>query len=252
MAKKMKSPSEQFSKGWEMRIAACGVLLMIILSIACSEDSLPFGPESLAESELVYFPLQKGYKAQYSYYYKYLQVSYWEDSYGLARCFRKDGMLNLEVIDTHVKESEKEIFYKIRTAFSLQADYYFINPEDTIWQSVPDSITIKEYDLMLKNGSLWYVENAPSFEQLDAGDTTLMMASPIGCGGKMYLRLFPFSTEDGFYSTGVYGDTCKYGSNSETYAAMLKNKGILNVVFRQTSGGIHFDEEHVVRCDLIE
>ena len=88
-----------------------------------------------------YFPLREGYKAEYKYFFKdYSSNSMFDPPY--VTDHQWDGGFNLEVVDTYVKNTEQEIFYKIRTTLFLE----------------PDSIASNEYDVMYKNGFLWYVE----------------------------------------------------------------------------------------------
>lgn len=247
------------AKDLGMRLIVCGVLLLIILTIACSDNSLPFGPEGLAQTDLAFFPLRKGYKVDYTYYY--VNRLGYEDNSGeiYKNTWRKDGEFSLEVIDTYTKETEKKVFYKIRTEFVIKSIYSYINPSDTSWISRTDSTTIAEHYVMQKNGSLWYVKNAPSFERLDEGDTTLIMASPVASGGEMHLFLFPA----GVFDNAIYryqGAISIDNSNSCAYCEMLsgccyteKDKGITLIEDKHsTYSGLMDYDEYEVRLELIE
>jgi hypothetical protein len=226
------------------------LLLVVLMFCRCSENN-PLTPESILQIELAHFPLQEGYKASYKYSYSRTS-GYFDNFYGKSETqWRKDGSFLLEIIESHKRSAEKAMFYKIRTTLAIHTDYHFNNPRDTVWSIGNDSTVIKEYEVMLKNGSLWYVDNAPDFKHLEQGDTTLMMASPIGSGGEMNLKLFPVITSANMSLNGVYGDTCNYYMY-HSYASTVKNKGIISVYYRHCYGGITHSEDLMERCELIE
>ncbi|MCE5272501.1 hypothetical protein LLH00_14575 [bacterium] len=229
-----------------------------LAAAACSDDSVPFGPESLAKKDLAFFPLRKGYKVDYNYYfseklgYEIITGGRYENNW------RKDGEFHLEVIDTYTKESEKEVFYKIRTVFVIKATYSYKSPSDTTWISRTDTTTTTEHYIMQTNGSLWYVTNAPSFERLEEGDTTLMMASPVASGGEMHLLLFPA----GVFGSAIYryqGDIsvdnsniCGYCDYPSGCCYTEKNKGITLIEDRSIIDSQSNYDESEIRLELIE
>ena len=150
--------------------------------------------------------------------------------------FQRNGTFSLEVIEELPKAAERKVFYKIRTTFALDN---------------PDTVTTNEYDVMFAGGSLWYVANAPSFDRLDQGDTILMMASPIACGGEMNLKIFELSEyrDTRLFRTGQGGDFCDYQGHvdpiprhfgyyiSPIDVLTIKFKGVVNFRLSMLTGG---------------
>jgi hypothetical protein len=205
----------------------------------CSDDSGPYVPEELPNNELAYFPLENGYQADYTFYYSFDYSDY------TVKDLRLNGTFRLEVTDTHIKEPETEVFYKLKTTFFIQEEY-----------TDNDFTLTGEYDIMLKDGSLWYVENAPSFERLDEGDPTLMMACPYGCGRNINLKLFNcpgvynglpyYGWPRSNYEDCKTDSTCHYnlfaynGSArppDTSHAVSIKFRGIKSYVIQQYLGG---------------
>lgn len=223
------------------------------LFLGCSDDSNPFTPENLILTELAYFPLKQGYKADYTYQYTGKSGRWGIEGWG-----RKEGSFHLEVVDTYTKESKKAVFYKISTRFILKAIYNYTTPTDTFWISRSDSMVTAVYDIMLKNSSLWKVENAPSFDRLDEGDTTLMMASPIACGGELHLDLFPvqaFGTPLTLYEVSSYDESlglCGYYQYPNTHCNTVKNKGIVEIEYMYSYSGASFYDTVVEKLELRE
>jgi len=247
-----------------MRITAFGLMLLAVSFAACSDDSTPFGPEGLVDTELAFFPLQKGYKADYRYYYSRAS-RYWDIEYGESdNHWRKDGEFHLEVTDTYTNTTNKAIYYQIMSTLLIKSSYYYVSshPQDTTWSIHSDSITTVTYNIMLQNGALWYVDNAQSFERLEEGDTTMMMASPIASGGNMSLELFPVRTFSGtpvkLSGFNTYVDTMYiYGYNSfsgdeSTICKTKKNKGISVVSASYSHLGPSTMEDYIEMIELKE
>ena len=212
------------------KIVFLGVFGLLIF-FGCSEDSNPFMPENLPENELAYFPLTEGYKADYTYYYR---IEAYDGD------FQRNGTFSLEVVDELPKVAERKVFYKIRTTFAVDN---------------PNTVTTNEYDVMFAGGSLWYVSNAPSFERLDQGDTTLMMASPIACGGEMNLKIFELSEfrETRLLLTSREGDYCVYqGYIYPVDVTTVKLKGIKRIDLVMSNGATINYRIHRERFELIE
>ena len=129
-------------------------------------------------------------------------------------------MFHLEVTDKHINETERVVFYKLETVFFIQEEYYLLDgniydssePDEEYTRN--DFTVTGEYDIMFRDGSLWYVENAPDFDRLDEGDTTMMMASPVASGGDMNLKLFKYP---GVYNGFTWGEEVllSYGNNTD-------------------------------------
>jgi len=221
--------------------------VVALAAASCSDDSVPLAPDILARSELAFFPLQEGYSAEYAFTYDY-NYDYYNALYSTRHQY--EGIFRLEVLDTRVKESTKNVFYRVRTTMFVQKEYYAHLPNwegEAVVYTINDSTVTADYNLLLSGGSLWYVENAPSFERLDEGDTTLMMAGPIASGGALNLKLFsclqgvvaisgtfPFSSagDNGSYHL----EYCGYPSRYVTVTT-VRGKGIKNISFHEQQGG---------------
>ena len=208
-------------------LAPCLVIFLLFLN--CSDSNL-FEPDDLIKDDLAWFPLEKGYKADYTYYYSLKTAD------GTNQL---NGNFSIQVIDEYSNVNDKMVFYKIKTEFIIEGG---------------SATLTSEYDVMFNEGFLWYVENAPGFEQLDQGDTTLMMAPPIARGGEMNLKIFELSKlrETRFLITSAGMDTCYYQGNDDIYATTVKSKGIKSLwLLRGIAGTIHYSI-HDERFELIE
>ncbi len=207
------------------------LILGLLPLLGCSDDSNPFVPENLPEHELAYFPLAEGYRADYTYYYR---IEAYDGD------FQRNGTFRLEVVDELPKVAERKVFYKIRTTFTLDN---------------PDTVKINEYDVMFAGGSLWYVENAPSFDRLDQGDTTLMMAAPVACGGEMNLKIFELSEyrETRLLLTSTEGNYFIYqGHIYPVDVTTVKTEGVKRIDLVFGNGATINYRIHRERFELIE
>jgi len=236
-------------------------IIILLFTCACSDNSGPFTPSNIALGDLAFFPLREGYMADYRYYRKirFGDPDRQESSELLALCCLP-GLFHLEVIDTFTKE--KAVFYRIKTSLQLYVDYcsgpYDDPLDNSSWKSGLDSLSTVEYDLLYRNNTLWYVRNAPSFERLDEGDTTLMMAAPVGRGGYMNLKMFPVGAFWGAPmemqpSYVMYGDTlCFYQQNDPRHCSMVKGRGVKSLQCSQGYWGQQGYYEMTERIELID
>lgn len=236
-------------------------LAVLALFSGCSSDSNPFSPENLTLTELAYFPLQNGYRADYRYYYG--RTSGYMDFHTgyIENRSWKEGEFHLEVSDVFTKADDKTVYYRIKTTLTITSSYFYnsSNLQDTTWLIRSDSTTTSDYNIILQNGALWCVQNAPSFDRLDEGDTTLMMSSPIACGGEIHLDLFPVRAYLGapiiLNQISSYNDNlglCKYYGYQNTSCNTVKNKGIVEIEYMYSYRGLSYLEEYVEKLELIE
>ncbi len=224
-------------------------LVILALFSGCSDDSSPSDPQDLTSSSLTYFPLSEDYKAEY----EFTCESHSRDTSGPYQIEHEyTGAFRLEVVDTHVRESSGEMFYKLRTTLSVQREYY--KKQNLSAQTDPlneeytknDYVLTDQYNIMLHNDSLWYVDGAPSFERLDLGQARMMMAWPVANGGAMDLELFNclemIHLESLPFTVSKTGNICGYSwvqidiLSKSLFIETVKGRGIRYIFYQEELG----------------
>ena len=123
-----------------------------------------------------------------------------------------DGTFHLGVI--RVLKLEELNYYRIRSTFLIDKEYFY----KAFANEIVDSFTRKDffistdYEVFLRDGSLWYFESPNEVDGLGEGKLSLLMEAPVAAGGEVDLRLFnyPELFDLGKYDGGVQGDSSFY------------------------------------------
>jgi len=208
--------------------------------ISCSEDS-PLTPEDSAgitPEEFPFFPLSEDFEAVYKCVSK-------EDPVYPGRISpyeRWQALLRLKVIRTIKKE--EVVFYKIEKTVLFPVEGYEGDLAEIEDSEIDHSRTIvQEYDILYQDSTLWYVNNAPSFEKLDQGTKTFFYTSPYIWRSFINLELFGIPDKYPLNDVVVYeekqGSRCGY--EPENIKSLIESGvSIIKRYFYRRSG-IYYD-----------
>jgi len=250
--------------------AVATAFIVAILFLSCGKDNNLLAPEpepQVVVSPLEYFSLSEGsrWKYMFSDHYKENKTvtggSYQELTHNY------DGYFTLTVIKTleYTLEEGRSDFYKLLASFIIEKEEFSHIKGDTgnNGGAAGDSsytrnvyVESSVYSLLLVNDTLWYIENAPSFNILDQGERSPMMLFSDESGAIINPRLFNYPEAD-YFST-IKGGTRQqkiYTFQSPDNAVLVQmemDKGFILLHNISSSGDSQDRWERTIIFELIE
>ncbi|MBW7998132.1 MAG: hypothetical protein FVQ81_16500 [Candidatus Glassbacteria bacterium] len=172
--------------------------LFVPLFITGCGDDTPLEPKPVipvipvvTEEHLRFFPLSPDFVAEYEY------ISQTDPrSYNPSPLEKWTALLRIEVIDSWIEGLTAG--YKIRKTLLHPVEGYEGELADLSAGEIDHNLTIEEeFNILYQDSTLWYVDEAPSFEKLAEGTLTVFFEDPANGRGEINLRMYSYS---GVYS----------------------------------------------------
>jgi hypothetical protein len=166
------------------------ILLTCLFLLSCESNTpLEQDPEPepvITEKALSFFPLSPDFVAEYEYASRTEPGSRRHSPLG-----KWAALLRLEVVDNWSEGLTAG--YKLRKTLLHPVEGYEGTLKEMAAEDIDHSQTIvEEFDLLYQDSTLWYVDDAPSFEKLTEGTLTVFFEDPADGQGQLNLRMYSY------------------------------------------------------------